>query len=270
MGSLVFAGTTSHVSGIIRDPDAQPEHTPALHAAWDTMAADLAAADPDVVILVAPDHQEAFGMENLPVFCIGSAVTHPAIREHGLPTESVAGDPQVAQALHASLVASEFDVAIAHEMPLDHGFLVPAMRLKLGERHIVPLFVGCNTPPLPTLTRCRKLGVALRQAIEDLPGDVRVAVLGLGALSHWVAVPRMGELNEEWDRRVLGWFESGDLDAIAAMTDDEILEEAGNGALEIRTWLLAAACAGGKGRALAYAPMYTWVTGIGIVELEVA
>lgn len=269
MGTLVFAGTTSHVSGIIRDPDAQPEHTEALNTAWDTMAADLAAADPDVVVLVSPDHLEAFGLENLPIFCVGSAETHPAIREHGIPTESVAGDPVVAQALHASLVAAEFDVAIAHEMPLDHGFLVPTMRLQLGARRIVPLFVGCNHPPLPTLNRCRSLGLALRQAIEALPGDVRVAILGLGALSHWVAVPRMGELNEEWDRRVLGWFEAGDLDALAAMTDEEILEDAGNGALEIRTWLVAAACAGGKGRTLAYAPMYKWVTGIGVVELEV-
>ena len=269
MGSLVFAGTTSHVSGIVRDPSTDSEHGAALATAWDAMAADIAAADPDVVVLVAPDHQEAFGLENLPIFAVGSAETHRAIREHGIPVDDVAGDPKAAQVLHASLVAQEFDVAIAHEMPLDHGFLVPVKRLGLQERHVVPLYVSCNQPPLPTLNRCRALGVALRRAIAELPEETTVAVLGLGALSHWVAIPRMGEINEEWDQRVLAWLEDGDLDAVAAMTDAEILDEAGNGALEIRTWLLAAACAGGKARTLAYAPMHNWVTGIGITELEV-
>ena len=270
VGTLVFAGTTSHVSGIVRDPDVSPEHSASLAAAWDTMAADIAVADPDVVVLVSPDHQEAFGLENLPVFAIGSARTHRAIREHGIPVDDVAGDPVAAQALHASLLAQEFDVSIAHEMPLDHGFLVPVKRLGLQERHVVPVYVSCNNPPLPTLNRCRGLGIALRRAIASLPAETTVAVLGLGALSHWVAIPRMGEINEAWDHQILGWLETGDLDSIAAMTDAEILEAAGNGALEIRTWLVAAACAGGKARTLAYAPMYPWVTGIGVTELEVA
>ncbi|UDY23397.1 hypothetical protein [Nocardioides sp. Kera G14] len=270
MGTLVYAGTTSHVSGILRDPSTDTAQGAALAAGWDAMAADLAAADPDVVILIAPDHQEAFGLENLPIFALGSAEIHRAIREHGIPVEDVAGDPKAAQVLHSSLVAQEFDVAIAHEMRLDHGFLVPVKRLGLQQRHVVPIYVSCNEPPLPTLRRCRSLGVALRRAIAELPEATTVAVLGLGALSHWVAIPRMGEINEEWDRRVLEAMERGDLDAIASMTDEEILSEAGNGALEIRTWLVAAACAGGGGRTLAYAPMFNWVTGIGIVELEVA
>ncbi|WP_300681166.1 hypothetical protein [Nocardioides sp.] len=270
MGTLVFAGTTSHVSGIVRAPHADSDNGAALAAAWDAMAAEIAAADPDVIVLIAPDHQEAFGLENLPIFAIGSAEIHRAIREHGIPVDDVAGAPQTAQALHASLVAAEFDVAIAHEMPLDHGFLVPVKRLGLQQRRVVPLYLSCNQPPLPTLKRCQGLGVALRRAIEELPAETTVAVLGLGALSHWVAVPRMGEINEEWDRRVLDWFEAGELDAIAAMTDAEILEEAGNGALEIRTWLTAAACAGGPARTLAYAPMAPWVTGIGITELAIA
>jgi aromatic ring-opening dioxygenase catalytic subunit (LigB family) len=223
-----------------------------------------------VVILISPDHQEAFGLENLPVFAIGSAQTHRAIREHGIPVDDVAGAPLIAQALHGSLLAQEFDVAIAHEMPLDHGFLVPVKRLGLQERRVVPVHVSCNNPPLPTLNRCRALGLALRRAIDGLPEGTVVAVLGLGALSHWVAVPRMGEINEEWDRRVLDRLEAGDLDSIAAMTDDEILEDAGNGALEIRTWLVAAACAGGRARTVAYAPMRSWVTGIGVTEFDVA
>lgn len=271
MGHLVYAGTTSHVSGIVRAPDADPEHSPRLDAAWTAMAADIAAADPDVVIVIGPDHHETFGLENLPIFCIGAAEEHLAWNEHGIPGEPVAGDVEVGLALHTSLVASGFDVSRAMEMNLDHGFLVPVQRLELGARRIVPFYINCNTPPLPSLQRCRDLGTALRAAIDALPGDTKVAVLGTGGVSHWVGVPRSGEINEEWDKRFLTLMEDGDLDAVVALTDEEILEDAGNGALEIRTWVVAAACAGEKGgRALAYAPMYPWVTGIGIVEMEVA
>ncbi len=271
MGTLVYAGTTSHVSGIIRTPDAHPERTPRLHEAWRRMTAALAAADPDVVVVIAPDHYETFGPENLPIFCLGAAAHHDAWNELGIPGETVAGDEAVGLALHASLVEAGFDVSLSREMNLDHGSLVPVRRLGLERRRIVPFFVNCNTPPLPSLRRCRALGRALRAAIEGLPGGTRVAVLGTGGVSHWVGVPRMGDINEEWDRRFLGLVTAGDLDAITAMTDREIEEDAGNGALEIRTWVIASACAGGPGgRLLAYEPIHAWVTGIGVVELEVA
>lgn len=271
MATLVFAGATSHVSGIIRTPDADPEHSPRLDAAWREMAAQLAQADPDVVVVVAPDHHETFGLENLPTLCLGVADKHEPWNEHGIPGEPVAGDPATSAALLASLVGAGFDVSRSHDMRLDHGTLVPVQRLGLGDRRIVPLFVNCNTPPLPTLQRCRDLGRALRDAIAELPTDTTVAVLGTGGLSHWVAVPRSGEINAEWDQAVLERFATGDLDTLAAWSDEAVLAEAGNGALEIRTWLVAAAAAGESGgQVLAYAPMHSWVTGIGVMTLEVA
>lgn len=271
MGVLVYAGTTSHVSGIVRSPDAHPEHTAALETAWSTMTERLEDADPDVVLVVAPDHHETFGLEHLPTFCVGAAEQHGAWNEHGIPGESVAGDPTAGLSLVASLVREGFDVSRAHEMTLDHGFLVPVQRLRLGERRILPLYVNCNTPPLPTMRRCRDLGLSLRRAIEDLPAGVRVAVLGTGGISHWVGVPRAGEINQQWDEDLLASLASGDLDPLLSMTDDEIIETAGNGALELRTWVVAAACAGeAGGRTLAYAPMRRWDTGVGVLELAVA
>lgn len=271
MGTLVYAGTTSHVSGIVRTPDADPEHSPALNAAWEQMTAEIAAADPDVVVLIAPDHYETFGLENLPIFCLGAAARHEAWNEHGIPGDTVQGAEAVGLSLHTSLVQAGFDVSLSREMTLDHGYLVPVQRLGLEQRHIVPFFINCNTEPLPSLQRCRDLGAALRRAIADLPSDVRVAVIGTGGVSHWVGLPRMGDINQEWDRAFLALIEDGDLDAITRLTDESIEQDAGNGALEIRTWVMAAACAGELGgRVLAYAPMYPWVTGIGVVTLAVS
>jgi aromatic ring-opening dioxygenase catalytic subunit (LigB family) len=271
VATLVFAGTTSHVSGIIRTPDAHPSHSATLDRAWQAMTEALAAADPDVVLVVAPDHYETFGPENLPIFCLGAAESHEPWNELGIPGETVRGDEQVGLALHAGLVRAGFDVSLSREMKLDHGYLVPVQRLGLGERRIVPLYVNCTTAPLPSLDRCRALGAALRTAIDDLPSDLRVAVLGTGGVSHWVGLPRMGDINQEWDRAFLDDFTTGQLARILAMSDEDIEAEAGNGAQEIRTWLVASACAGDRGgELLAYAPMDAWVTGIGVVELEVA
>ncbi len=271
MAQLVYAGATSHVSGIIRTPDASPQYTDLLDSAWKRMSADLKAAEPDVVIIIGTDHQETYGLENYPVFAIGQADEYPAWNEHGIPGETSTGAPEISGALHEALVHGGIDLSVSMEMPLDHGYTVPIQRLELEGLPIVPLFINCNQPPLPTLTRARKLGEALRNAIHQLPEDLNVAVLATGGLSHWVALPQQGEINEEWDDRFLTLVTNGDLDAITRMTDGQILEEAGNGALEIRTWVAAAACAGGTGgERLAYAPMHSWVTGIGIVELEVA
>lgn len=271
MATLVHAGATSHVSGIIRTPDAHPEHSPRLDAAWTQMAAGITAADPDVVIVVAPDHYETFGPENLPIFCIGAADHHDPWNEHGIPGETVRGAEQTALALHDDLVHADFDIALSREMNLDHGFLVPVQRLGLEDRAIIPLYINCTTAPLPSLRRCRDLGLALRSAIERLDEGLRVAVLGTGGVSHWVGLPQMGEINEEWDRDFLARYARGDLESILGMSDAEITADAGNGALEIRTWVTAAACSGVAGaEVLAYAPMHAWVTGIAVAELEVA
>jgi aromatic ring-opening dioxygenase catalytic subunit (LigB family) len=271
MGTLVYAGSTSHVSGIIRTPNAHPEHGPRLDEAWKRMTANITAANPDVVIMIGTDHHETFGLENYPTFCVGAADTHDAWNEHGIPGNTVSGDESVGLALLASLIADGFDLSRSHEMNLDHGFMVPVQRIGIGQRRIVPLFINCNTPPLPSLGRCRDLGVALRRAIEKLPAELKVAVIATGGVSHWVGLPQTGEINEEWDHHFLDRYTRGDLDSIVAMTDDEIEADAGNGALEIRTWVIAAACAGSAGgRLLEYAPMHAWVTGIGIVELEIA
>ncbi|MFC3961509.1 DODA-type extradiol aromatic ring-opening family dioxygenase [Nocardia jiangsuensis] len=269
MGHLVCAGATSHVGAIIKNPGAHPDRNTVLNTAWEQLTADLAAADPDVVIVVATDHYETFGLEHYPIFCLGSAPRFPAWGEFGNPGGEVAGAPESADALHAELVAAGFDVAKAMEMKLDHSFMVPILRLGLHRRAVVPFFVNCNTPPLPSLARCRDLGRALRAAITALPAETSVALIATGGVSHWVGLPEFGQINEAWDHEFLGRLERGEIDEVLALTDAEILEHAGNGALEIRTWLLAQACAGGTATVLGYAPMPDWAIGIGVVSLAV-
>ncbi|TDB87425.1 extradiol dioxygenase [Actinomadura sp. KC216] len=269
MGRLAFAAATSHVGAIVKNPGADPEVSGELHEAWRRLDAEIAAARLDAVVLVATDHYETFGLENYPAFCLGVAGEHEGWAEFGNPGGSVAGRPAIAEALLADLTARGFDLARSHTMALDHSFMVPLTKLPAAaSAGVVPLFVNCTTPPLPTLRRCAELGAALREAVRALPGGARVGVIGTGGLSHWVGLPRFGDINTEFDRRLLGLLERGDAGEILAWDDAAILDEAGNGALEIRTWLIAASAAGGPARVLAYRPMPAWTVGIGIAAFE--
>jgi len=51
-----------------------------------------------------------------------------------------------------------------------------------------------------------------------------------------------------------------------------VLEEAGNGGLELKNWICAMAAlpAGSKGVTIAYEPVPQWVTGCGFSELKLA
>lgn len=270
MGRLALAAATSHVGAIVKNSDADPELSGVLHDAWQRLDAEIEGARLDAVVLVATDHYETFGLENYPAFCLGLAAEHHGWAEFGNPGGTVPGRPEVAAALLDGLTARGFDLARSHTMALDHSFMVPLAKLpSAAAAGVVPLFVNCNTPPLPSLRRCLDLGAALRETVRALPGGLRIGVLGTGGLSHWVGLPRFGEINEEFDTRLLGLLEEGRAADVLDWDDDRILDEAGNGALEIRTWLIAAGAAGGPARVHAYRPMPAWTVGIGISAFEV-
>ncbi|WP_166352449.1 hypothetical protein [Phytoactinopolyspora limicola] len=268
MSAVIWTGATSHVGAIIKNPDPAPERSGPLNAAWDRMAEQIRAARLDAMVVVATDHYETFRLEHYPTFCLGVADEYEGWGEFGNPTGTVAGASELSQDMLAGLVDRGFDMSRSHEMPLDHSFMVPLVRLGLLELPVVPLFVNCNTAPLPSLRRCQALGESIREVVAGVPGERRVGVLGTGGVSHWVGLPRFGDINEEWDRRFLSLLESGGIDEILSWPDEEILERAGNGALEIRTWVVAQAASGTPaGRLLEYQPMPEWAIGIGVMTM---
>ena len=76
---------------------------------------------------------------------------------------------------------------------------------------MVPIILNCTTPPLMTLQQSYDFGVALGDAIRSYTGLERVALVGGGGLSHFVGEPRVGDIDEEFDRWFLDQLESGDL-----------------------------------------------------------
>jgi aromatic ring-opening dioxygenase catalytic subunit (LigB family) len=266
MGQIVYSAATSHVAAIVKNPDADPARAAILDAAWTRMDAEIAAAALDAVIIVGTDHYETFGLDNYPAFCLGLNAEFDGWGEFGSARTRVDGAPETAALLLAELTGAGFDISRSHTMRLDHSFMTPLVRLpSTAATKVVPLFVNCNTPPLPSSRRCFDLGKALAAAVAALPATVRIGVLASGGISHWVGVPRFGDINEDFDRDFLRLLAEGRYDDVLGWSDDWVNEHAGNGALELRTWMVAAGAAGGAAAdVFAYEPMYPWVTGIGV------
>jgi aromatic ring-opening dioxygenase catalytic subunit (LigB family) len=164
------------------------------------------------------------------------------------------------------LVATGFMPALSYELKADHGFMTvyyeldPTMQLPM-----VPIIMNCTTPPLITLRQSFDFGVALGEAIRSYPGLDRVALVGGGGLSHFVGEPRVGDIDEEFDRWFLDRLGTEDLADLLDMPNDELLE-AGNGTGEVRAWVtVAGAMRGHPAHVLAYEPIYEWINGMGVV-----
>jgi 2,3-dihydroxyphenylpropionate 1,2-dioxygenase len=267
----------------------------------------LAKARVDTVVLVGSNHFRGFWLDLIPAFTLGVGEC-VASGESGTPKGPQAVDVPLARHIADSLVeGGRFDPAFSARLQIDHGQSHAIQYLLEGlDVEIVPLVVNVFAHPLPTLERCEQLGRAIREAVHCFPGGRRVAVVGSGGLSHRLPWPDWREphgedeefmvgawlngrenwqdydarrreiiraaeaaLTPEFDDTFLSLIERGEAHRLISYSTQELEEAAGNGAQELRTWLLmAAALDHTPGRRLAYEPMPEWLTGMGVAVLE--
>jgi hypothetical protein len=103
---------------------------------------------------------------------------------------------------------------------------------------IVPVLLNTVEPPFMSCRRCLQWGALLADAARSYAEDMRVVILATGGLSHSIGVPTMGMINERFDRECLRHFASCPEDALAKYLDEN-LAAGGNGAQEIRSWVVA-------------------------------
>jgi hypothetical protein len=227
--------------------------------------------DVQAVVVLSNEHFTNFFLENFPQICIGVGERNWGPTEAWLPIDKafIPGRPDLANHIARHVLDRGFDPAFSHLLELDHGVMTvyheldPDMRIPL-----VPIVQNCAVEPLMPLWRCYKFGQELGEAIRSFDGLDRVALVGAGGLSHWIGTPRVGDIDEEFDRWFLDHLESGRLDEILDLPDDE-LELAGNGAHEIRSWLaIAGAAAPANGHTLAYEAIYPWITGMAVSQFD--
>ena len=261
----------------------------------------IAAARPDVAIIVGSNHFRGMWLDLMPTFLIGVGEVEAA-GESGTPKGPLATHPEFARHLLEGSIGDGFDVSVSGKLLVDHGISHAVQYLLDGiDVPVVPIIINMFAPPLPRLDRVVDLGRSLRAAIDAHEGNLRVAVIASGGLSHVLPWPDWREpqsdddeflvdawtnsrenwadydprrreiilkaepwLNEEFDRNVLARLESGELESLVEL-EGRLPEVAGNGANELRSWLLMAAiCGFAPGERLAYSPMPQWMTGMAV------
>ena len=267
MARIVSAILMSHTTFMVELVDrADAEQVRRFSQGLDEARRALLDSQPDVVLVSGSDHVRTFFYDKVPAFCIGIGEQVESWGD-GASVQQVEIHDAMARFLLRQALMRGWDLAYSENMKLDHAFMIPITQLFRERRWpVIPLFQNCNLPPYASMQRCLEVGGILRQAIEAWPGDTRVALVGSGGISHWVGVPRMGDINEEFDRRFLGQIEQGDLEAIGRYSEEEIEEQGGNGAQELRAWAtVIGAVPDFRWRIACYEPIKEWATGMGIM-----
>ncbi|NIJ12918.1 protocatechuate 4,5-dioxygenase beta chain [Saccharomonospora amisosensis] len=247
MARVVWGLATSHVPSIGAAMDNHKTEDPywkPLFDGYEPARRWLAEHRPDVAVIVYNDHANSIDLDMVPTFAIGTAESY-AVADEGWgrrPVPPVAGAPELSEHLVTELVDSSFDITTIHQLDVDHGLTVPLSVAypDPGEAWpcaVVPVLVNVIQYPQPTAARCYALGKALGRAIRSFPQDLKVAVFGTGGMSHQLAGARAGLINERFDRMFLETVE-GDPEALAALTREDYVREAGTEGIELIMWLV--------------------------------
>jgi 2'-aminobiphenyl-2,3-diol 1,2-dioxygenase large subunit len=267
MGEIVSAVATSHI--LMSQQGAEGPAQRVL-AGMLRIGRHVRQSQPDVIVVISNDHMFNVGPEVTARFLVGCAERYVPFGEMDIPREEYRGAPDFAHSFIEHCARKDFAVAALQSLRPDHGTAIPLM-LTNPDRNaaVVPLFVNYDLAELPTPAQCADLGVLLREfIISSRPAGERIAIVAAGGLSHWVGY-ESAPINEEFDRRFLQAMERGQLAPWYERAAESIRHEAGNGGLEVMSWLLmAAAVPGAHAQVVYYEPMPSWMTGMGGVVMS--
>jgi len=250
MGRIVYAAAMSHVLA----PDyygtnVGPHGRAMVEELMEVvrvMGREMLAARPDALVVVADDHLNVFSFDAVPAFCvrIGRGVERMVQEDaiefdralDGLPERYPLHEDLANRVLEEGMEAG-IDFAASWSAPLDHAFLSPVSVL-CGEAPVpplVPVWVNCFVAPQPTARRCMEVGRQIGRIVEG--GPWRVALIATGGLSHFpeLSFARLGQSDPAFDRRLVRLLESGDVEALRALTMKELHE---TGSHELLNWLV--------------------------------
>ena len=249
-----LAEETGAPYGTIATPEQFQEAAVRCQAGLDRLGDALAAAAPDIVLVIGDDQGELFPLSNTPMISVyyGEEIATNDVwgrddkpawmnemakgylmdRVHRIP-----GAPELALDVIAGLVRRHVDIGAAARIDdperagFGHAFGFIAERL-FRDRPIPMLPILLNTyfpPNVMTSSRAFEVGGAIRAAIEESPSDARVAVVASGGLSHFV-------VDEQLDRQVLDGLRQGQSDKLTSIGREAL----NSGSSEILNWIMAA------------------------------
>ncbi len=272
MAEVVLAYCSSHAPMMSSAREAAPkEQREHFIGALDAIRQQARDLDVQACVFLSNEHFTNFFLENFPQICVGVGERNWGPTEEWLPIDKVwiPGHEGLANHIMRETLDNGFDPAFSHLLELDHGIMTVYYELDQDMKlPLVPIVMNCAVPPLMPVWRWYEFGKQLGAAIRSFDGLERVAVVGCGGLSHWIGNPRVGDINEEFDRWFCERLERGEIDQVLDMKDDEI-ELAGNGNHEMRTWVAVAGVMGGApADVLAYEAIAPWITGMAVAQWD--
>jgi 2,3-dihydroxyphenylpropionate 1,2-dioxygenase len=293
---IVGAFACSHAGFLISHYDrAEPTARETVYDGFRRMRDEIKRMQPDALVVVATDHGRIYPLNHQPQFVVGVGRRAKGIGDAGLPTCEVQINQTVAQQVLQGCIEAGIDLAYSEDVSIDHSFVTPLMLATPDfDVPIVPVVQNTRMPPMPTLSRSKAVGRVLGDVLRAR-GSGTVAVLGTGGLSHWVGdqarreflqqpagtrfgheqefplvLGERGAVNEEFDKEFLAVLERGGAEQfVREWSNERVQSEGGNGAQEIRNWLLIAGVAQDAPlEVLAYAAVPEWHTGSAVGQFR--
>lgn len=282
---LVSAMAASHAPNILLEPGAEWEDFMDLHysmapqgstsrptleqqkrlrrdaeAAFAALRTDLEEAKPDVLIVVANDQFVNFFWNNIPTFFVTLA---DEVRGHFTRHKfRYRNHKELGQAVVAAGMEKGIDFSFGEHVELQHTqnvplyFLLPEPRIP-----ILPVYVNTWVAPAPTPKRCYQVGELIREVAVNSPE--RIAILATGGLSHFPGSPRIGEIDTQFDHKLLEIMRQGKGPTLADYSVDELLKA---GDSEFLNWMVVVGAVGNaKATYTSYMPDFV-ATGWGFVS----
>ncbi len=254
MAEIVSVVAMAHAPGVTGWLDSAPEQERIdIVAGYEEMGRHLRATKPDVIVGIANDHMLNLPLRDPPDFCVGTAAKWkgPAeffkswLKQDGYEVD---GRPDVAACLVSAGQSAGLKLNSRDDLLFDDNWSVPLYYLTPDYSvPLVPIHMNCINPPVPTPEESVRAGHVIADSIKnDLPADLRVAVMATGGLSHEPGGPRYFTVDEKFDRWFLSLLEEGDLDKLCREATVERMNAAGGGGTtELLAWMVAMAAAGG-------------------------
>jgi len=202
----------------------------------------LAREKPDVAVVFYNDHGLNFFLDKMPTFAVGAANEYRNEDEGwGIPVSgTIDGHPALSWHLINALVADDFDITMCQDMLIDHAVTIPMTLMWPREKwqgiRIVPVAINTVQHPLPSLSRCLKLGRSIGRAIDSYKPDLRILIVGTGGLSHQLDGKRAGFINKEFDKLCMDRIVN-EPETLTGYSIHDFVKEAGAQGVEFLNWM---------------------------------
>jgi 2,3-dihydroxyphenylpropionate 1,2-dioxygenase len=286
---LVSALAASHAPNILLEPGAEWEDFMNLHYsmapqgsasrptleqqkklrkdaedAFAVLRADMEQAKPDVLIVVANDQFVNFFWNNIPTFFV--TIADEVKGQFTRYKFHYRNHKELGRAIVRAGMDKGIDLSFGEHIELQHTQNVP-LHFLLPEPKIpiLPIYVNTWVDPAPTPKRCYQVGELIREVATKSPE--RVAILATGGLSHFPGSPRIGEIDTQFDHKLLEVMRQGKGPNLADYSVEELLKA---GDSEFLNWMVVVGTVGdARASYTSYMPDFV-ATGWGFVSWKLS